>query len=585
MKLALVIPNYNHHVAIEKTLTELARFNLQCYLVDDGSDEQTRYILQALAEKFTWVTLIQHPYNRGKGAAVMSGLRQAYRDGFSHALQVDADGQHNLADIPLMITTSEQHPQALVSGQPIYDESVPKGRLYGRYITHFWVWVETLSFDIQDSMCGFRVYPLAATEQLFSQQALGERMDFDIEIMVKLHWQGTPIVQLPTKVIYPEDGISHFQGVQDNVRISWMHTKLFFGMLARLPHIISKQIAPQKDPTPDQAQSQKHWSTMTERGSFWGIKLLAECYRLGGHWLCRAVMYPVICYFFLTGSTARHASLDFLRRVQQLQPHHPNLSRDINWRDSLKHFFAFGNAALDRIDAWCDRINLDQVDFDDRKILAAQADTGRGAVLIVSHLGNMELCRAISVHQHKVKVNVMVLTQHAENFNKVLQQLNPQSSLNLIHVNELDPSTAMLLQQKIDQGEIVVIAADRTSSSSQGRVTYLPFLGQDAAFPQGPFILASLLDCPVYTLFCIRQHGRYKVYVEHLSDSLKGPRAGRIERLTDAMSQYSQRLAHFAQQAPMQWFNFFDFWRKDELVSRNTQHTQASTTHLPSQDR
>ncbi|MCU7375045.1 hypothetical protein PEC18_30565 [Paucibacter sp. O1-1] len=197
----------------------------------------------------------------------MSGLRQAYRDGFSHALQVDADGQHNLTDIPLMISTSEQHPAALISGQPQYDESVPKGRLYGRYITHFWVWIETLSFDIQDSMCGFRVYPLAATEQLFSQQALGERMDFDIEVMVKLHWQGTAVVHVPTKVIYPEDGISHFQGVRDNVRISWMHTKLFFGMLARLPRIITKQ-----NQTAQSLQTTQHWSAISERGSFWGIK-------------------------------------------------------------------------------------------------------------------------------------------------------------------------------------------------------------------------------------------------------------------------------------------------------------------------
>ena len=556
MKLALVIPNYNHHIAIEQTLTNLAKFNLPCYLVDDGSQDETRYILQAMAEKFSWVTLINHPFNRGKGAAVTSGLRQAYRDGFSHVLQVDADGQHNLDDIPLMISTAEQQPQSLISGQPIYDDSVPKGRLYGRYITHFWVWIETLSLDIQDSMCGFRVYPLEATEQLLSQQALGERMDFDIEIMVKLHWQGTPVVHVPTKVIYPEDGISHFQGLQDNVRISWMHTKLFFGMLTRLPQILNKN-------TPHQ-----HWSSMGERGSYWGIKLLAECYRLGGHWLCRAIMYPVIGYFFLTGASARQASMNFLARVQQQVPDHPDLHQPTQWRDSLNHFIAFGNAALDRIDAWCDRIKLNQVDFNDRHILANQVASGRGAVLIVSHLGNLELCRAISIHQQKVKVNVMVLTQHAENFNKVLQQLNPQSSLNLIHVNELDPSTSMLLQQKIDMSQILVIADDHTSSNSQGRVVYLPSLGHEAPFPQGPFILASLLNCPVYTMFCIRQQGRYKVHVEHLSDSLKGPRAGRIARLTDAMKLYSQRLEYFAKQAPLQWFNFYDFWHKDELIDR-----------------
>jgi predicted LPLAT superfamily acyltransferase len=328
-------------------------------------------------------------------------------------------------------------------------------------------------------------------------------------------------------------------------------------MLKRLPSLLSKR------------SDQVHWSNMSERGSYWGIKLLAESYRLGGHWLCRAIMYPVIVYFFLTGTTARKASLDFLRRIKQQDAVHPLLSKTIDWRDSLRHFFSFGNAALDRIDAWCDRITLTQVDFPQRHLLANQIESGRGAVLLVSHLGNLELCRAISIHQQKVKVNVMVLTKHAENFNRVLQQLNPNSSLNLIQVNQLDPSTAMLLQQKIEQGELVVIAADRTSSNSQGRVFYLPFLGQQAAFPQGPFILAGLLDCPVYTMFCVRDQGRYQVHVEHLTDTLKGPRAGRSERLSQAACQYSKRLEHFAKLQPLQWFNFYDFWRKDECITRS----------------
>ncbi|MDO6640290.1 glycosyltransferase [Pseudomonadota bacterium] len=562
MKLAIIIPNYNHQQAIADTLVSLESSGLHCYLINDGSNDETRYLLQELADKYDWVSLIHHPFNRGKGAAVTTGLRVAFKEGYSHALQVDADGQHCLDDIPAMIDAATQQPLALISGKPQYDESVPKGRLYGRYITHFWVWIETLSFDIQDSMCGFRVYPLAATEQLFREQALGERMDFDIEIMVKMHWQGVPVVHIPTNVIYPEDGISHFQGFKDNVRISAMHTGLFFGMLKRLPTILAKK------------NTHKHWSAMSERGSYWGIKLLADSYRLGGHWLCRAIMYPVICYFFLTGVTARNASLDFLRRVKQQHPEQALLSEPVTWRDSLKHFFAFGNAALDRIDAWCDRIKLSHVDFADRHVLADQLATGQGAVLLVSHLGNLELCRAISIHQQQVKVNVMVLTSHAENFNKVLKQLNPSSSLNLIQVDELGPSTAVLLQEKIAAGELVVIAADRTSSDTAGRVIYSDFIGQQAAFPQGPFILAGLLDCPVYTMFCLQEDGRYHVHVEHLSNSLKGPRAGRTERLTDAVVEYSRRLAHFATQQPLQWFNFYDFWRNDEQSQRSQSHSK-----------
>ncbi|MGI2065875.1 glycosyltransferase family 2 protein [Shewanella sp. MF08487] len=596
IKLALVIPNYNHSAAIAQTLAELAQFNLPCYLIDDGSNDETRYLLQALAQQYAWVILLQNPYNRGKGAAVITGLRRAYRDGFSHVLQVDADGQHDLNDIPAMIAKAQTKPAALISGKPQYDDSVPKARFYGRYLTHFWVWVETLSFDIQDSMCGFRVYPLAATEHLLRQHALTERMDFDIEILVKFYWQGVEILFQPTKVIYPEGGVSHFKAIADNVRITKLHTKLFFGMLKRLPWLLKRKLSQHTAPIPDNVLETKatsaHWSDMKERGSYWGIKLLVQSYRIGGHWLCRTIMYPVICYFFLTGKVTREASLDFLRRVQTLEPQHPKLNQPVGWRDSLNHFLAFGNAALDRIDAWCDRIQLSQVDFPGRQLIVDQLESGKGAVLLVSHLGNLELCRAISIHQRKVKVNVMVLTSHAENFNKVLKQLNPDSTLNLIQVTELNPATSMLLQQKIEDGELVVIAGDRTSSNTQGRVMYAPFMGQDAAFPQGPFILASLLDCPVFLMFCLREQGRYRVHLEHFAETLKGPRAGRIDRLQQAVNRYSERLEYFARREPLQWFNFFDFWRKDselERVSANSVQADAVTAEstspqIPEQD-
>ncbi|MCL1124599.1 glycosyltransferase family 2 protein [Shewanella surugensis] len=577
MQLAFVIPNYNHTAAISETLANLAGFGLDCYLIDDGSDDETRFLLQQLANQYEWIHLRLHPYNRGKGAAVMTGLRAAYQDGFSHVLQIDADGQHDLTDIPHFIEAATRFPAALISGQPQYDDSIPKGRLYGRYLTHFWVWVETLSFDIKDAMCGFRIYPLQSTEALLSQQALGERMDFDIEVLVKLHWQGVDIKHIPTRVIYPEDGSSHFQGVKDNLRISALHIRLFFGMLKRLPLRIQR---PQRQPSPlteEQAhqdanpvtkKANKHWSSMTERGSYWGIKLLANSYRLGGHWLCRAIMYPVILYFFITGKTARHASMDFLQHVKTVAPDNPQLSHPLNWLDNLKHFFAFGNAALDRIDAWCDRIPPEKIDFPESDILSSHMATGQGAVLLVSHLGNLELCRAISVNHRNAKVNVMVLTHHAENFNQILKQLNPNSALNLIQVTELGPSTSILLQQKIEAGELVVIAGDRTSSNSEGRVIYAPFMGKPAPFPYGPFILAGLLDCPIYSMFCLKEQGKYRVHIKPFNATLRGPRKDRMVRLQQAVNDYSQLLEYHAKQEPLQWFNFYDFWRKDNDAQR-----------------
>ena len=238
----IVIPNYNHTHAIAAVLDELKELQLPIIMVDDGSDADAKQVFTQLDAQYDFLTLISHAQNQGKGGAVQTGLMAAYQQGFSHAIQVDADGQHSLADISKLIELSNASPNKVISGCPIYDSSVPKHRYLSRYITHFWVWVETLSFDIVDSMCGFRVYPLAAVEQLMAKQTLGKRMDFDIEILVRLYWQGVKVTFLPTQVIYPENGVSHFRALHDNVGISWLHTRLFFGMLLRSPKLLWRKV-------------------------------------------------------------------------------------------------------------------------------------------------------------------------------------------------------------------------------------------------------------------------------------------------------------------------------------------------------
>ena len=133
-------------------------------------------------------------------------------------------------------------PDAVVLGQPVYDASVPSSRLVGRYATHVWVWIETLSFDIRDSMCGFRVYPLDAACGLIDTVALPTRMDFDIEILVRLHWRGLRFIGLPTRVVYAVGGLSHFDVLWDNVRISRSHARLAFGMLLRAPMLLGRKL-------------------------------------------------------------------------------------------------------------------------------------------------------------------------------------------------------------------------------------------------------------------------------------------------------------------------------------------------------
>jgi glycosyltransferase involved in cell wall biosynthesis len=238
-KPAIVIPVYNHEDAIESTLKQVLEYGYPAVLVDDGCGAKCREVLEKLAEKYRdQVYLVQLATNSGKGGAVKAGMRFLLDQGFSHALQVDADGQHNISDLPIFIQAAEKEQESLICGFPIYDHSVPKHRYYCRYFSHVWVWINTLSFSIKDSMCGFRVYPLVKICKLIDRASCGNRMSFDTEVVVRWVWSGHIIKNMPTKVIYPENGVSHFNAIKDNVLISWMHTRLFFGMLWRSPALL-----------------------------------------------------------------------------------------------------------------------------------------------------------------------------------------------------------------------------------------------------------------------------------------------------------------------------------------------------------
>jgi glycosyltransferase involved in cell wall biosynthesis len=238
-KPCIVVPVYNHQHAIGAVLDGLLPHGAHCILVDDGSAPDCAAALDRLAAASPGqVTLLRLARNQGKGAAVLHGFEHAAAHGFTHALQIDADGQHSGADVPRFLDLAARHPGAVIAGCPLYDESVPKARLYGRYATHVWVWINTLSLQIKDSMCGFRVYPLAPTVALARRARLGRRMNFDTDILVRLYWDGLEVVNLPTRVGYPSDGVSHFRLWRDNLLITRMHTVLFFGMLARAPRLL-----------------------------------------------------------------------------------------------------------------------------------------------------------------------------------------------------------------------------------------------------------------------------------------------------------------------------------------------------------
>lgn len=546
-----LIPCYNHGTTVPDVLDALAPYDFPIIIIDDGSESGTQSILQAQTTRKN-VMLVTLAKNQGKGGAVTAGLYEAFKHSFSHAIQIDADGQHNLDALPTLITESKTHLTSLISGQPVYDDTVPKARLYGRYATHIWVWIETLSFAIKDSMCGFRAYPIGPSIKVLERSNVGKRMDFDTEIMVRMYWDGCDIRFIDTKVIYPEGGISHFDALWDNIKISTMHTRLFFGMLPRIPRLLRRQ------PT-----QQQHWSSHAERGTIMGIKALLTIYSLLGRRAFNLILKGVMAYYYFTGKSARRASESYLSRLQahaiernQVLP--PKLT-------SYNHLLSFGHTMLDKLAAWRGDFSAENLTVHGLEHFDHIVEQQRGVVILGSHLGNLELCRALSRRHTHIKINALVFTEHAERFNAVMKAVNPKSDLNLIQVNELGPDTAILLQQKIEQGEWIVIVGDRTSVTKEQRVVWADFLGKPAPFPQGPFMLATVLKAPVYLMFGLRDDTQtsphFDVYFEPFSEQIKLPRGQREEALTQVVSQYANRLEHYTMKAPLQWYNFFNFWQ------------------------
>jgi len=305
-----------------------------------------------------------------------------------------------------------------------------------------------------------------------------------------------------------------------------------------------------------------HWAEIEERGIIWGMHLLLKIHLIFGRKALQIFLYPVVSYYWLINRKGRSASRQYLDRISGYQS-------DSDIKGSLKcsylHFISFANALIDKLAAWSGSFTLQDVEYYGRDAIINHIDQGQGVLLVGSHLGNLEVCRVIAKLRNKVTVNVLVYTKHTEKFNTLLNRYAENGRLNLIQVSEVNAATAMLLQEKIEQGELVVIAADRTPISGEGRIAQTEFLGKIASFPQGPFILAFLLKCPVYTMFCLKKQGKYAIYFDHFSDVQSVSRKRRTAAIQQSVEKFAERLQDYCVQEPLQWFNFYDFWQvRDE---------------------
>jgi len=237
----VVIPSYDTGPTVYETVRAARAAWQPVYVVVDGSRDGTGEGLQAMADSDAGLRVWQLPHNQGKGAAVLRGLQQAQAAGFSHALTMDADGQHPAASIAEFMRASAGRPEAMILGRPVFDASAPLLRVRGRRVSNWWTNLETLGAGVDDSLFGFRVYPIADLLAVMQRQRWMRRFDFDTEAVVRLAWRGVKPINRAAPVRYlsaEEGGVSHFRYVRDNALLTWMHTRLMIGFVLRLPMLI-----------------------------------------------------------------------------------------------------------------------------------------------------------------------------------------------------------------------------------------------------------------------------------------------------------------------------------------------------------
>jgi glycosyltransferase involved in cell wall biosynthesis len=241
----VLIPSYNSGPRTLDTVRAARRAWQTVWIVVDGSTDGTAEQLAGLARTDPGIRVLRLPTNQGKGAALLHGLRHAAAAGFTHALTLDADGQHPAERIPQFMAASRAAPEAVILGDPLFDASAPRERVIGRRISNWWADLETLRAGINDSLFGFRVYPIAPLLRIMEATRWMRRFDFDAEAAVRLAWTGTRFINIAVPVRYfrPEEGgVSHFRYLRDNILLSWMHTRLVFGLFARLPMLLARRL-------------------------------------------------------------------------------------------------------------------------------------------------------------------------------------------------------------------------------------------------------------------------------------------------------------------------------------------------------
>lgn len=306
--------------------------------------------------------------------------------------------------------------------------------------------------------------------------------------------------------------------------------------------------------------SEPEWAHKEERGSSFFFESFFYLYRLGGWRVVRPFMYPIVTYFFLTDGDRRTAVLDYFKRLYSTAEGKKALDHEPDLRDVYKTYLNFGHVNFDRVCLWLGMEDEYEINFPDRDVLRPYLENDQGAILLSSHVGSFGLMR-FGAHSKDLNLHVMAYWENSERINNVLKRANPSSQLNIINLDPGSPDAMLEIKDNVEQGDFVAMLGDRKALGSTERVSRVPFLGAEAGFPQGPYLLSYFLECPIILIHCIRRGDReYEIRAEKLTNRVELPRENRTEKLDEYTREYARKLEQICYENPHQWFNFFDFW-------------------------
>ncbi|WP_037586391.1 glycosyl transferase family 2 [Stenoxybacter acetivorans] len=309
------------------------------------------------------------------------------------------------------------------------------------------------------------------------------------------------------------------------------------------------------------ANSPNHWAAHNERGSRFFLRLTAHLACHCPPSLLRLCIYAVLPYFFLTAPHQRRCIRDYQTRLRRRCPDVSLPKQSAVWRQ----FLAFAEAITDRFSVWQHKItyaDLNLYDPDDiyADIRRSIRERQHGQIFICAHLGNTEICRALVHHHQGFVLNVLVHSRHAQAFNQALKEAGADD-IHLIQVTDLDAALMLDLQKRLERGEWLAIAADRIPVRGD-KTTEVLFLGESAQLPQGPWLLAGLLKAPLNTVFCLKKQNQYELHLKKFAGTPQWQRTNRQEKISELAQNFADELTAMCRLAPLQWFNFYDFWNQ-----------------------